>query len=332
MNTNPRPTVLTVLLNFRTPDMTLQALEAVLREMQDIAGAISVVDNHSGDGSFEKIRDAVQVRGWERVRVLQAGHNGGYGAGNNFGMRQGLPDGSAPDFVYLLNSDAFPEPGSLHVLLDYLVRHPRVGFAGGRTHGKDGELHNTAFRFPSIFSEFERAAATGPISRLLRNHIVAMPAPQNVQEVDWLAGASLMVRRATLDEIGMFDEQFFLYFEETDLCLRAQRAGWTSVYVPQSQVMHIGSVTTGMKTWRRMPSYWFDSRLRYFKKNHGLLYAAAATLAHLAGALILRSRWLVSNSSRGSKQPERFLRDLVAHDLRCLWRRESVKDRPEPTT
>ncbi len=329
MNVPANPTVLTVLLNFRTPDMTLQALEAVLRETQNVPGAITVVDNNSGDGSFEKIRDIVQGRGLERVRVLQAGHNGGYGAGNNFGMRQGLPDGSAPDFVYLLNSDAFPEPGSVRILLDYLVKHSRVGFAGGRTHGEHGEPHNTAFRFPSIFSEFERAAATGPISRLLKKYIVAMPPPQEEQEVDWLAGASLMVRRETLDEIGMFDENFFLYFEETDLCLRGRRAGWSSVYVPQSQVMHIGSVTTGMKTWRRMPSYWFDSRLRYFKKNHGVPYAATATLAHLSGAMILRLRWLVSNRSRGRREPERFLRDLVAHDIRCLWRREPVEDHNE---
>lgn len=323
-----KPTVLAVVLNFRTPDMTLQSLEAVLREMRNIAGAITVVDNDSGDGSFEKMRDVVQAKGWERVRVLQAGHNGGYGAGNNFGMRQGLPDGSAPDFFYLVNSDAFPQPRSLEVLLEHMVRHPRTGFAGGHTHGEDGERHNTAFRFPSIFSEFEGAACTGPISRLLKKHIVAMPAPQNVQEVDWLSGASLMVRRKTLDEIGMFDERFFLYFEETDLCLRAHRAGWISMYVPQSQVMHIGSVTTGMHDMRRMPSYWFDSRLRYFAKNHGVSYAAMATLAHLAGALILRFRWLVGNRSRGSKEPDRFLRDLLSHDLRSLWRGGPVRDRP----
>jgi len=328
MNTTAGPTVLTVLLNFRTPDMTLQALESLLREMAAIHGSITVVDNDSGDGSFEKIRDAVQARGWNRVRVLQSGRNGGYGAGNNFGMQQGLADGSAPDFMYLLNSDAFPEPGSLRVLLDHMVQHPRLGFAGGRIHGEDGEPHHSAFRFPSIFSEFETAAATGPISRLLSKHIVAMPAPQNVQEVDWLAGASLMIRRQTLDEIGLFDEGFFLYFEETDLCLRARRAGWASVYVPQSRVMHIGSVTTGMRTWRRTPSYWFDSRLRYFTKNHGSVYAATATLAHLAGALILRLRWLVNTPSRPSEAPERFLRDLLSHGVRSLWRREPAGGRP----
>lgn len=328
MNSTLQPTVLTVLLNFRTPDMTLQALEAVLREMQDLAGAVTVVDNDSGDGSFEKIRDTVRAREWQRVRVLQSGHNGGYGAGNNFGIRQGLPDGSAPDFVYLLNSDAFPEPGCLSILLDHMVRHPRVGFAGGRTHGQDGVLHNTAFRFPTVFSEFEGAVATGPFSRLLKKYIVAMPTPEDVQEVDWLAGASLMVRRQTLDEIGLFDERYFLYFEETDLCLRARRAGWLSMYVPQSQVMHIGSVTTGMRTWRRMPSYWFDSRLRYFMKNHGVLYAAAATLAHVTGALLLRLRHLVNKRSRRENAPEHFLRDLVSHDLRGLWQREPLSEQP----
>lgn len=308
--------------------MTLQALEAVRVEMQGIPGAISVVDNDSGDGSFEKIRDAVQARGWEQVRVMQAKRNGGYGAGNNFGIRQGLPDGSAPDLVYLLNSDAFPEPGSLSILIDHMVRHPRVGFAGGRVHGQDGVLHPSAFRFHTIFSEFENAAATGPISFLLKKHIVAMSAPESAQEVDWLTGASLMVRRETLDEIGLFDEDFFLYYEETDLCLRARRAGWTSMYVPQSRVMHIGSVSTGMKTWQRMPSYWFDSRLRYFAKNHGPLYAATATLAYVAGGLIQRLRRLMGGGSRRQGTPEHVLRDLLSHDLRCLWRGELAGGRP----
>jgi N-acetylglucosaminyl-diphospho-decaprenol L-rhamnosyltransferase len=332
MTVTTTPTVLTVLLNFRTAEMTIQALEAVLREMDGIDGAITVVDNDSGDGSFEKLHDTVQAKGWERVRVLQAGRNGGYGAGNNFGMNQKLPDGSNPDFVYLLNSDAFPEPGSLLVLLNYIRLHPRVGFAGGRIHGEDGELHRSAFRFHTIFSEFETAAATGPISRLLKRHIVALPAPEESQEVDWLAGASLLIRRQTLDEVGQFDERFFLYFEETDLCLRAQRAGWSSVYVPQSRVMHIGSVSTGMKTWRRMPSYWFDSRLRYFMKNHGVLYAATATTAYLAGALILRTRWLLSAQGRPSGAPEHFLRDLLSHDFPRLWKRHKLESQtPTPT-
>ena len=322
MNQPADARVLTIVLNYRTPALTLRAVETALKEMEGLAGAITVVDNDSGDGSYEVLTQAVQERGWSRVRVLQSGRNGGYGAGNNFGIRQGLPDGSAPDYIYILNSDAFPEPGAIRLLAEYLQAHPQVGFAGSRLHGEDGVYHQTAFRFPTVFSEFEGAAKTGPISRLLRRYIVALPEPGEAQVVDWMAGASLMVRHRTFEDAGGFDERFFLYFEETDLCLRARRAGWLSVYLPQSRVMHIGSVSTGMKSWKRIPPFWFDSRLWFFTKNHGVAYAGAATLAHLAGALIFRTRRLFRKGS--TDQPVHFLRDLVSHALRCAWHRRLV--------
>lgn len=322
MNPSTKPRVLTVILNFRTPDMTLRVTEAALREMEGLEGAITVVDNNSGDGSYETLLKEVEQRGWSRVRVLESGHNGGYGAGNNFGARQGLPDGSSPDYIYILNPDAFPQAGAIQVLVEYLQAHPLVGFAGSRLHGDDGVFHQSAFRFPSIFSEFESAAATGPISRLLQRHIVALPEFQEPQTVDWMAGASLMLRQTVFEQTGGFDERFFLYFEETDLCLRARRAGWTSVYLPQSRVMHIGSVSTGMKTWKRMPAYWFDSRLWYFTKNFGATYAALATGAYVAGASISWLRRMFGNRTAG--KPQHFLGDLVSHALRCAWHRRLV--------
>jgi GT2 family glycosyltransferase len=310
------PTVLTVVLNWRTPDMTLEAVAAARREMEGIAGEILVVDNDSGDGSFEKIEAGVRAAGWDRdgrVRVIRADRNGGYGAGNNFGIRAGLADGGRPDYVYILNSDAFPDPGAIRRLVDYLEAHPRVGFSGSYIHGPDGEPHTTAFRFPTVWSEFEGAARLGPISRLLARHVVPLPIPEATREVDWLAGASVMARRSMLDQVGLFDERFFLYFEETDLCRRARRAGWSTVYVRESEVTHIGSVSTGMKAWARTPRYWFDSRLHYFVKNHGPAYAAAATLARLAGGLIGRTRTLVERGAGGD--PPRFLSDLALHAL-----------------
>lgn len=326
MTSTRNPTLLTVLLNFRTAEMTLRALEVAVREMEGIDGAITVLDNASGDGSYEKIRDAVRSRGWQRVQVIASAHNGGYGAGNNMAIRHGLPDGSAPDFVYLLNSDAFPEPGSIRILLDSLLSLPQCGFAGGHIHGEDGVYHNSAFRFPTIQSEFESGAGTGPISRLLSRYIVAIPEPEQSLDVGWLSGASLMIRRRTLDDIGLFDERYFLYFEETDLCLRGQRAGWSSRYVKESRAMHIGSVSTGMKTWKRMPGYWFDSRLWYFTKNHGALYATLATLSFLAGSMILLTRQALGK--KRSDLPEHFLGDLISHALRCLWQRRLVGGRP----
>lgn len=308
------PRVLTVILNWRTPEMTLRAVQAARSAMQGIDGAITVVDNASGDGSEAALRAA--TRDMPDVQVIQAGRNGGFGAGNNAGIRAGLPGGTRPDYVYILNSDAFPAPDAIRALLSHLETHPQTGFAGSHIHGPDGDPHRTAFRFPSIAGEFEAQVRFGPVSRLLRNAIVAQPLPTVTTRVDWLAGASLMMRMDVLDRIGLFDETFFLYFEETELCRRAARAGWPTDYVVESRVAHIGSASTGMKTWARMPGYWFDSRWHYFTKVHGRAYAIAATLAALTGGALWRLRLLVQRRDRGD--PPHFLRDLARHHLRAM--------------
>lgn len=306
--------VLTVILNWRTPQMTLRAVESAVAAMAGVDGAITVVDNDSGDGSEATIREAVAAAGWDRVQVIQAGHNGGFGAGNNVGIRAGLPGGKRPDYVYILNSDAFPAPDAIRILRDHLDTHPETGMAGGYVHGLDGAPHVTLFRFPSIASEFEGAARIGPISRWLARHVVALPIPDApVTPVDWTAGCSLMLRQDMLDRIGLFDEGFFLYFEETDLCHRAACAGWPVDYVRASAVAHIGSETTGMKNWRRIPRYWLDSRRRYFLKNYGRGYYAAATAAHVAGGLLHRLRCALTG--RRPADPPHFLRDLIAHAI-----------------
>lgn len=284
--------------------------------MAGLEGAITVVDNDSGDGSEEYLRQAVADRGWgNRVRIVQAGRNGGFGAGNNIGILAGLPDGGRPDYVYILNSDAFPAPDAIRILAEHLDHHPKVGLAGGYVHGLDGVPHQTLFRFPSIASEFEGAARTGPISRLLARHIVALPIPTApVTRVDWSAGCSLMLRDRMLQEIGLFDESFFLYFEETELCLRAARAGWPTDYIRASEVAHVGSESTGMARWTRTPRYWFDSRQYYFHKVGGRMHGLLATLSHLAGGLVWRLRSALARRRTGD--PPHFLRDMAAH----AWR------------
>jgi N-acetylglucosaminyl-diphospho-decaprenol L-rhamnosyltransferase len=322
------PSVLTIILNWRTPAMTLDAVAAALKALEGIDGALVVVDNDSQDGSFEQISDVVREKGWDTgpqsVRVIQAGRNGGYGAGNNVGIRAGLPGGRKPDFIYIQNSDAFPETGAVRALLDHMLAHPGTAFAGSALYGKEGDHHNTAFRFPSIASEFEGQIRFAPVSRLFADQTVVMPPPKTEAKVHWMAGASLMARQTVLDQIGLFDETFFLYFEETDLCHRAIKAGWDCVLVPTSRAMHLGSVSTGMRKWQRIPQYWLDSRLHYFVKNHGVVYAGLATLALLSGGMIWRLRLLVQRKDR--RDPPYFLRDLTLHALKACG--ASLRQRP----
>lgn len=142
-----------------------------------------------------------------------------------------------------------------------------------------------------------------------------MPPPDSSGPVDWLSGASLMMRRRALDDIGLFDENFFLYFDETELCWRAHRAGWRVLYVRESRVIHEGSVSTGMMAWKRTPQYWFDSRLYYFTKCHGSFYAGTATLAHVLGAAVWHVRRIVQR--KPLFDPPHFVRDLARHTLRA---------------
>ncbi|KIC23328.1 MULTISPECIES: glycosyltransferase family 2 protein [unclassified Leisingera] len=312
--------ILIILLNFRTPEMTLQSAEAALQELEDLPGELLIIDNGSGDGSYEHIRAAAETRGWldsNRVRVIASPVNGGFGAGMNIGLSTGLADGSAPEFYYLLNSDAFVQGSTIRTLRNFLLQHPGAGLAGSYVRGTDGTPHRTAFRFPSIAGEFEASVRTGIFTRLLKPWVVAMEMPQAEVQVDWTAGASLMIRREAVEAVGGFDETFFLYFEETDLCRRAARAGWRTHYVPASEVAHIGSASTGMKGWQRTPGYWFDSRLHYFVKNHGRAYAAAATLARISGSVIYSLRRLIQNKPQAD--PPYFLRDLCLHSLRALF-------------
>lgn len=282
-----------IILNWRSAQMSLRSAEAAVAAMEGIEGVISLVDNDSGDGSFETMREAAEARVWTaggRLRVLQSGQNGGFGAGNNAALR--VPLAKPADFVLIVNSDAFLEPNTVRRMRDHMQANPGIGLLGCRVVGEDGGHHCTHFQFPGVASELEDAARTGPITRLLSRHVVTLPMPDSAAPVGWVAGAALMLRAEVLTQIGGFDEAFFLYFEETDLCLRAARAGWPTHYLPDARIVHIGSVSTGMKDWSLPPDYWFASREHYYRRNHGRAYALLAVTAHVAGLAVRRLRAL----------------------------------------
>ena len=313
----PIETVLAVVLNWRSAEMTERAMRALARALDVLDAEIVVVDNDSRDGSEEALRRAVETGQWPvPVRVVQSGHNGGYGFGNNVGIRAGRSDGKRPDAVYILNSDAFPDKDAVRALIHYLDAHPEVGLAGSQLYNDEDPHHSSAFRFPTLAGEFEQTARTGPISKLLWEKRIVIADLTRTRQVDWLAGASAMIRQDVLDQIGLFDEDFFLYYEETELFLRARRAGWTTMYVTESRVRHLGSVSTGMKDWHEFPDYWFESRWMYFEKAHGRGYAAAATLARCAGLLVWKLRRL---SGAPRLDAPGMFRRLMGHGLRRFF-------------
>jgi GT2 family glycosyltransferase/serine acetyltransferase len=319
--------VAAVIVNYRTPEMTARATTALLAELATVSPSrLYLVDNDSQDGSFAKLHQSAQSEGWgERVVLLESKRNGGYGYGINRAVQEALRGDDQPDYVYILNSDAFVNEGSLKRLVDFIESRPGVGIAGSPILDPTGVQQMSAFRYPSALGELAVESESGIVARLFPDREVALPHVGETSETDWISGASMLVRRAVFEEIGGFDEGFFLYFEEVDFCRRARRAGWKSWTVADAPITHIGSVSTGMEDRARpVPAYWFDSRERYFLKHHGRLYAALADVSFLAGVALRRAKYAVLRR-RGNERP-----GLVGGFLRGSARNLTMPAPPAP--
>jgi len=268
-----------VIVTYKSAEVAIESLRSVQAERFTTGIHIRavVVDNASGD--FPQISRAVGENGWDSwVTVVLAPRNGGFAYGNNLGIRHAAQAGRA-DYFYLLNPDTQVRPGAIATLARFLEHQPSIGIAGSSFENQDGSEWPISFRFPTLVSEFSQALGLGPVMRLLDRWAVARRMEPVAQQVDWICGASMMIRAGVLEAIGGLDEGYFLYFEETDFCLRARRAGFPTWYVPESRVMHVGGQSTGVTERnvvpRRLPAYWFDSRRRYFAKTFGMRHAMA---------------------------------------------------------
>lgn len=288
-------TVLVVTVSYKSAALVVDSLAALEREAADMPGLrVAVIDNTCGEDATV-IAEAIRERGWGHfARLIVAPKNGGYAYGNNLALRPALAARSAPRYYWLLNPDARVCPGATQALVSYLDANPKVGIAGSRLLNPDGSVWPYAFRFPSLLSEFERGARLGLLTKLLSSHVAVREMGDQPEQVDWLPGASMIVRRAVFDDVGVMDEGYFLYHEETDFCLQAQKAGWECWYIPDSRVVHIAGQSTGVTNRdgrpKRRPEYVFDSRRRFFVKNHGWPYAVMADLAWSLGFASWRVR------------------------------------------
>lgn len=308
-------TALIVIVNYRTGRLVVDCLRSLQAEVGDCPGTqVVVVDNASPDDSGDVIAAAIEREGWGGWATLsRAPVNGGFSYGNNFATRPALASANPPEFIWILNPDTQAKPGALRALIDFMQARPRVGIAGSSLCFEDGRDWPHAFRFPSFWSELSSGFRLGPIAKLLKKHTVTMTLPQDrPTQVDWLPGASMVVRREVFQQIGLMDEGYFLYFEETDFLLQAAKAGWECWYVPASRVMHIAGQSTGVTgehALKRRPPYWFESRRRFWVKNYGRFYAA---VTDLAWALAYATQYLRRTLQRQPlTEPPHFMRDVL---------------------
>jgi len=306
--------VLVVIVNYRTADLTIDCVRSLALEAKRVPGVRAVVvDGDSQDGSSERIAQAIEqdgFAGW--CTLLSLTTNGGFAFGTNAGIRHCASD--SHEYVWLLNPDTIVREGALGALVDFMESHPRCGIAGGRLENHDGSVRNSCFRFHSPLGELERALRLGPASRLLARHAVTPSAmPDTDTRMDWVSGASMLVRRTLLDRIGLLDERYFMYFEETDFCRRAAHAGYECWYVPASRVVHLAGQSSGVTGsqghLRRRPKYWFESRQRYFRTHHGVLGSRAADLLWLAAYPV--GRLVAALRGKPAQDPPHLWQDML---------------------
>jgi hypothetical protein len=311
-----------VIVNYKTAALALDAAASAQADVVEHGGRICIVDNASGDGSVEKLHDGAKAFPPRLVEIVAAERNGGFGYGNNVAIRRALRSADPPQYIYMLNPDATAEPGAIAKMIAFMDAHPRAGIAGSHILDSDGSTHASAFRFPSPLGEVEGTLHLGLASRLLGRWSVAGDEQEHTRAVDWVSGASSVIRREVFDDVGLFDENFFLYFEETDLCRRAAQAGWECWFVREATVMHERAAATGIKdTSRPMPAYWFDSRRYYFLKQGGAGELALANLGWLTGFGLWRLRRRIQG--KPDHDPQNMLVDFIRHTLGSAQARRS---------
>lgn len=306
--------VMVVILNYRTPYLTVDCLKSLEPEAKILPNLrVVVADNNSGDGSDVIIAEAIHQAGWTWAQFLPLEHNGGFAYGNNFPIRQAMNESTLPPYVLLLNPDTVILPGAISTLVQFMEQHPEVGIAGSRLQDSDGTPQCSAFRFHTILSEIDAGLRLGIVHKLLAKRVVAPPVSDVPCQTEWVAGASMMIRRQVFEDIGLMDEGYFMYYEEMDFCFQASKVGWLCWYVPDSRVIHLvgqsSGVTNTKQQRKRMPQYVFDSRRRYFLKNYGWFYLLLADLAIMLTFLTWRVRRILQQ--KPDLDPPHLLLDVI---------------------
>ena len=282
MQTDAAADVSVVIVNYNTSHLLPEMFGALAKSRADLKLQVIVIDNASRDDSVAVLR-----RDFPEVQLIVNASNVGFGRANN----QALPFITGRH-VLLLNTDAFTAPDTLSKTVAYMDAHPDCGILGVRLVGRDGALQPSCRYAPNLLNVF--LARTG-LKRLFPGVRMVDDMTWDhatVRECDWVPGCYYLMRRELVDEVGLFDPRYFLYYEEVDHCRVAQQAGWKVVFYPYTSVVHIGgesakSLSEITASGRQISALQIESELLYFRKHYGLWGALGSGLAaSVADALL----------------------------------------------
>ena len=268
--------------------VTFNALPWVEPALESVRGHETIVVDHgSTDGTLELVRAR-----FPDARLIEQ-ENKGLGGGSNAGMRV-----ASGDYFLLLNSDAWALDGALERLVAFTGAHPEAAVVGPKLLNPDGTLQRSVRGFPTLWrlaTEYLFLRKLAPRSRALNAFYGAGFAHDEPREAEFLMGACLLVRREAADTVGLFDEDFFMFSEETDWCYRFRQAGWKVLFTPDAEFVHVGGATT-RRDWGPMFREQLRGHLRFLAKHRGAREAERARRLLLAS---LRLRGVLFPGERG---------------------------------
>lgn len=282
----------TIIVSYNTRHLLDECLASLHAAEQAIGGGVCVVvDNASRDGSAEYLAER-----HPEVELIRLATNVGFGRANNAALSH-----VHTPFVLLLNTDAFMTPESIRLSLDYMAAHPKCGVLGARLMNRDGSPQPSARRFPTPWNTFLLQAG---LERWFKGTPRIDPVDWNAdlaQECDWVPGCYYLIRKAVVDQVGLFDPLFFLYAEEVDLCRRVKSAGWQVHYFPDAHVVHLGGESAKADgeaiVARQIDVLSIESGLLYFRKHNGRPGLAAHVLLEGLAAVLVGLRELLRRGS-----------------------------------
>jgi GT2 family glycosyltransferase len=229
---NKKTKISIVVLNYKTPDLTIRAVKTAQTSCGDIPYELFLVDNASGDDSVERFKQELS-----NITLIKNKYNSGFSAGNNVAIRQ-----ATGDYVLLLNSDTEVIGDAIEKSIAFMDQHREVGALGCRIQLPNGELDHACKRgFPTpsaSFYYFAGLAKKHPESPKYAAYTTTYLSDKEINEVDAIMGAYMMVRREAMEQVGILDEQFFMYGEDIDWCYRIKQAGWRIVYFAEAIIIH----------------------------------------------------------------------------------------------
>jgi N-acetylglucosaminyl-diphospho-decaprenol L-rhamnosyltransferase len=252
-----------IILNYYSAGLVKQCLRGLTAAKLALSYEVIVVDNASHDGCLEAV-----AREWPEAKRVALPSNRGYAAGNNAGLRV-----AQGDYVLILNPDIAILPGTLERLVAFMDGKPKAGLVGPRLVNPDGSLQYSCYHFPSFLLPLFRRTPLGKLSlfrRWLEHYQMLAWDHRQSKQVDWLLGACLLARRTVLSGVGLLDERYFLYVEDTDWCRRFWAAGFEVWYAAEVEIVHyherLSAQASFSAVWKRITWIHIASWLKYFSK------------------------------------------------------------------